>query len=85
MSFAGDLGGERSASLSTGTVNESVVRGQGLEMFGMGAGSIYASGVWPWFRNWLLVMVLKEYLIISLRRCACGLVVQVSVTGPCGF
>lgn len=34
----GDLGGERSGSLSTVTVGESVVRGQGLEMFGMGAG-----------------------------------------------
>lgn len=40
LSFVGDLGGERSGSLSTVTVGESVVRGQGLEMFGMGAGGM---------------------------------------------
>lgn len=40
LSFVGDLGGERSGSLSTVTVGESVVRGQGLDMFGMGAGGM---------------------------------------------
>lgn len=36
----GDLGGERSGSLSTVTVGGSVVWGQASEMFGMGAGGM---------------------------------------------
>lgn len=75
LSFVGDLGGERSGSLSTVTVGESVVRGQGLEMFGMGAGGMpvgsghgFAIGLLGYLQTTFRIKLFNKDLSLPLTR-----------------